>query len=68
MSNYTIQVTDIEGYEVYALELDFKRAAISHAKLMARDLELVAAGASKVEVIDETGYCVYDEVCGSVTA
>ena len=35
---------------------------------MARDLELVAAGASKVEVIDETGYCVYDEVCGSVTA
>jgi len=66
MSSYTIQVTDIDGYELYAIELDPKRAAISHAKLMARDLELVAAGAHKVEVIDETGECVYDESAGAI--
>lgn len=67
MSNYTIQVSDALGNEMYTLEMDPKRTAIRHAKLIAKDLELVAAGASCVEVIDEAGNCVHDEVCGAIT-
>jgi len=43
MSNYTIQVSDALGNEMYTLEMDPKRTAIRHAKLIAKDLRKLAA-------------------------
>ena len=62
---YAVQVLDIDGFELSATECDPKKEAIAHAKQMVRDTELVAAGAHKVEVIDETGKCVWDEFVGT---
>ena len=70
MTWYTIKALDSDGYELSVTEESSLKAAKLSAREKAAQPDLLAAGLHKVEVLNESGECIYDRfaqvgrICG----